>query len=275
MAGRGLAHAVDADVAGFDECGGAGARFHDTSMPQPFVEALAIQVCALVLAIGGELFLQRRKFCKWGIRIDRPIAIARRSAGRILAMRRAAVALVARATITAVLAVAAIAIPAAFAFAIILAVLATITTEFFASLAVAVAPPLAVLGLGALVTALLGPFNCRVHRGRRAVCRCTVCRCALARLVKRLVAPAMMAMLRPLLAFARFASCGGSDLRALFVLIPVTMAMPLVTGPAFIRAAAWPPDLDQFRRRRRFGKGGGCGRFNRRRDRVCRCFDRS
>jgi hypothetical protein len=30
-------------VAGFDKGGGAGARFHDAGMPQPFVEALAIQ----------------------------------------------------------------------------------------------------------------------------------------------------------------------------------------------------------------------------------------
>src|SRR5579863_8223521 len=42
MSGRGLAHAVDADMAGFDQRSSAGAGLHQTRMPQPFVETLAI-----------------------------------------------------------------------------------------------------------------------------------------------------------------------------------------------------------------------------------------
>ncbi len=44
MARRPLASAVDADVSGFDQCGGAGAGFHHPRMPQPFVETLALQL---------------------------------------------------------------------------------------------------------------------------------------------------------------------------------------------------------------------------------------
>src|SRR5258708_16429583 len=43
VARRLLPHAVDADMAGFDQRRGAGAGLHDPRMPQPFVEALAIQ----------------------------------------------------------------------------------------------------------------------------------------------------------------------------------------------------------------------------------------
>ena len=43
MAGRLLAHAVDADMAGLDQRGGAGAGLHHPRMPQPFIETLALQ----------------------------------------------------------------------------------------------------------------------------------------------------------------------------------------------------------------------------------------
>jgi hypothetical protein len=43
VAGRGLAHAIDANVAGLDECGGAAAGFDDPRMPQPFIEALTFR----------------------------------------------------------------------------------------------------------------------------------------------------------------------------------------------------------------------------------------
>ena len=52
---------------------------------------------ALILAAGGELLLERGQLGKRRIRIDRTIAVARARAGRILPMRRPAVALVATA----------------------------------------------------------------------------------------------------------------------------------------------------------------------------------
>jgi hypothetical protein len=43
VARRGFPHAIDADMTGFDQGCGAGAGFDNPRMPQPFVEALAIQ----------------------------------------------------------------------------------------------------------------------------------------------------------------------------------------------------------------------------------------
>jgi hypothetical protein len=43
VTGRGFAHAIDADVAGLDQSGRAGARFDHPRMPQPFVEALTVR----------------------------------------------------------------------------------------------------------------------------------------------------------------------------------------------------------------------------------------
>ena len=106
MAGRLFARAIDSDMTGLDQRGRAGAGFDHPRMPQPFVETLALQATPLreiagkvarkiervsaILAIGGELFLERRQFGKGRIGIDRTIAIARRGAGRILPVRRAA-----------------------------------------------------------------------------------------------------------------------------------------------------------------------------------------
>src|SRR5580765_8066611 len=42
-----LAHAIDADVAGLDQRGGAGARLYHPRVPQPFIETLAIQIASL------------------------------------------------------------------------------------------------------------------------------------------------------------------------------------------------------------------------------------
>ena len=44
VAGRGLAHAIDADVPRLDESGSTGAGFDDPRVPQPFIEALAVRV---------------------------------------------------------------------------------------------------------------------------------------------------------------------------------------------------------------------------------------
>jgi len=43
MARRFLAHAVDADMAAFNQRGGAGAGLHHPRVPQPFVETLLLQ----------------------------------------------------------------------------------------------------------------------------------------------------------------------------------------------------------------------------------------
>ena len=54
----------------------------------------------LAILVAGELFLQRRQFCKRRIGIDRPVAVARGGAGRVLPVRRAnAIALVAAALV--------------------------------------------------------------------------------------------------------------------------------------------------------------------------------
>ena len=44
MTGRLLAHAVDADMAGFDERSSTGAGLHDPRMPQPLIQTLALQM---------------------------------------------------------------------------------------------------------------------------------------------------------------------------------------------------------------------------------------
>ena len=43
MSRRLFAHAVDADVAGFDERGSGGAGLHHPRVPQPFIETLPLQ----------------------------------------------------------------------------------------------------------------------------------------------------------------------------------------------------------------------------------------
>src|SRR5260370_19915338 len=105
MAGSLLAHAIDADMAGLDQRGGAGAGLHHPCMPQPFIETLALQptpLLALILAIGGELFLERRPFGKRRIGGDRTLAFARAGAGGVLPVRRAPVrALIASAFVAA------------------------------------------------------------------------------------------------------------------------------------------------------------------------------
>ena len=47
VAGRLLAHAVDADMAGLDQGSGAAAGLHHPRMPQPFIETLALQATPL------------------------------------------------------------------------------------------------------------------------------------------------------------------------------------------------------------------------------------
>src|SRR6185436_15972049 len=91
-----FAHAVDADVTGFDQRGSGGAGLHHPRVPQPLIETLPLQISArLFLAVAGELFFQRRQFCKWRIGIGRTVALARCGTGRPLPVRGAAIALAA------------------------------------------------------------------------------------------------------------------------------------------------------------------------------------
>ena len=54
MAGRLLAHAVDADMAGLDQRGGAGAGLDHPRVPQPFIETLALQATPLRESIVSD-----------------------------------------------------------------------------------------------------------------------------------------------------------------------------------------------------------------------------
>src|SRR5690348_17171317 len=115
MSRRGLAHAVDADMAFLDKLRGAGAGFHDPRMPQELVEALPVQIS--VLAIARELILQRSELGKRRVGIGGAVARGRR--GRVVAQRRPAltIALVPSFVSTAV-AVTPVAIVAAIALTI-------------------------------------------------------------------------------------------------------------------------------------------------------------
>src|SRR5258706_1004121 len=80
-------------------------------------------ISALILAVGGELLLERRQLGKGRIRIDRPVAFARRrGAGGILPVRRAAIG----ASLTAAFRPTKLALVPALVAAIIFAILAPV-----------------------------------------------------------------------------------------------------------------------------------------------------
>src|ERR1700710_2573537 len=58
--------------------------------PDGFAHPTRPRASALLLAAGGELLLERRQLGERRIGIDRPLAFARRRAGRVLPMRRPA-----------------------------------------------------------------------------------------------------------------------------------------------------------------------------------------
>src|SRR6202000_1628764 len=118
----------------------------------------------LFLAAGGELLLERGQFCKWRIRIDRTIALARCRAGRPLPMRRPAVALVATA-ITAVFGA-----PTPIAILVAIALVA-VSAEFIGTAALLAIPVLAFKSLArrtvaAVMTLLLRLALARLGRRR-------------------------------------------------------------------------------------------------------------
>src|SRR6202790_2567869 len=132
VARRLLAHAIDADMAGLDQRGSAGAGLHHPRVPQPFVETLALQATPLengsepapapdrvrsrlsletalaILAVGGELLLERSQFGKRRIGVYGALAFARAGARGVLPVRGPAIgALVASAFFAAALVAAA------------------------------------------------------------------------------------------------------------------------------------------------------------------------
>ncbi|WP_309486939.1 alpha/beta fold hydrolase, partial [Bradyrhizobium sp. PRIMUS42] len=63
MARRGLARAVDANVAGDHELGRGGARLHHPRVPQPFVDALGLERPHLVgHSMGGWMAAELAAF---------------------------------------------------------------------------------------------------------------------------------------------------------------------------------------------------------------------
>jgi len=125
MPRRGLAHAVDADMAGLDQFSRRGARLHHPRVPQPFVDALPLGR-GLLLA-PRELLLQRSELCEGRIGIDRTIALARVRARGVGTQRRPALAVTALVAVAAAIVAALVAIAAELALvaiAILVAVLA-------------------------------------------------------------------------------------------------------------------------------------------------------
>src|SRR6516164_3443796 len=110
-----------------------------------------------VLAVGGELLLQRSELCERRIRIDRAIAIARRRRRCIGTMRRTALALVAIPLVAAVLARRTITVAT-------LASLLAIAPEF---LAAPIAVALSVLALEAFARTVAAPSATTASRGLR------------------------------------------------------------------------------------------------------------
>ena len=77
--------AIDADLSAFDQRSGTGTGFDDPGMPQPFIETLSIQSSTQTrtfsaLLLAAQLLLERSEFGERRIRIDRSVAITRRSA---------------------------------------------------------------------------------------------------------------------------------------------------------------------------------------------------
>src|SRR6516164_8910265 len=168
-----------------------------------------------VLAVGGELLLQRSELCERRIRIDRAIAIARRRRRCIGTMRRTAPALVAIPLVAAVLARRTITVAA---FARLLAIAA----EF---LAAPIAVALSVLALEAFartVAALLA-LLLMLGRGRR-LCRGSgaLGHDRFARLAKILAVAAAVAAMPLARAVARLA---GFCRRLLAILAPRLLPM--------------------------------------------------
>src|SRR6476659_7003078 len=136
---------------------------------------------------AGELFLQRRQFCKWRIGIDRTVALARRRAGRPLTVRGTAVALVAAALVaSAEITAAALAL---VAVTTTLVAIALVAIKFVAAITVA-ALAFEALARRTALTCFLACFSrrCALNSCRRRS-RC-IGRHALARFAKLIVAAA-------------------------------------------------------------------------------------
>src|SRR5579872_1510920 len=235
---RRLAHPVDAHVTGFHERGRAGAGLDQARVPQPFVETLALHATptredrALILASGAELFLERRKFGKWRIRIDRAVTIARACTCRVLPMRGtalppASVAVASRAV--------AVLVAPGFAPLVAIAELASVPL-FAASLAFKT------------FSRPTAPLLTHISR-RRAIGRCSLwsglIRVRLARIVMTVAAPVPVPL--ALGAFASRGFPGDSSRCARGRTLVAAMPLALMSRPPLVGPAAGTPNLDQFR----------------------------
>src|SRR5579863_7273716 len=117
-------------------------------MPQPFVETLALHATprGLVLAVRRHLLLERGELCERRIRIGRTIALARRSARRILPVRWTAFPATAVASAAALVPSALTARIVAIAELGLVAILAPLAVEAIARPGIPVVPPLLTRG---------------------------------------------------------------------------------------------------------------------------------
>jgi len=201
------------------------------------------RIMLLILPVGGELLFQRREFREWRIGIDGTVAVTRRSARRIGPVRGAALALVAPAFVTAMIASATLAI---------IAIALPLAAEFVATALVVAVPALALETLARAI-ALLAVFavlSVFVRRSARRRRRSGLDGGAFAGLAEVFVAvvPAMPVTIA-LVALARFARCCRRGLRAVLGRLRMAMAVAIMmmARPAVIRPAAGSPDLDELR----------------------------
>src|SRR5258707_9433169 len=195
-----------------------------------------------ILAVGRELFFQRRQFGERRIGVDRTVAFARRRGGGELPVRWPAVALVAAAFVAAAL------LAPSAKFALVSALVPVLV------------PALALKTLSggaALVLAWLAN-RCAVCRSRYGFSRRIGA--GLAEFIIAVTPSAAMPF-----AFSALAGlvCASGRLRAFLRTIPMVMTVAIMTRPALLGPATGPPDLDHLRRRNHIGHSSG-GR------RVCR-----
>src|SRR6266700_7226733 len=206
----------------------------------------------LILAVGGELLLQRRKLGKGRVGIDLALTLARAGARGKRPQRRPAFAPVTPALVAAVLA----------------ALIATAALALAAELALLLLPVAGPVVVPALVVVAALAFERRARTAaallarRRSVGARGFRRCTLAGLAKILVAiaPPMLLALRALARrrCSRLIGRGGHGLAALLlrtvlmttVLMPAILtpvAVAVVTRTSLFRSSAGPPDFDQLR----------------------------
>jgi hypothetical protein len=221
-----------------------------------------------ILAVGGELLLERRQLREWRIGIDRALAFARRGGGGELAVRRPAVA---TALVTAAFAPTLVTAAAELAF---VAVPALVVVPALVSL-----PALEALARRTVLVVLAR----RGHRGALGG-RCrddTFGRRIGAGFAEFIAAVAPSApMPLALCTFADiacFTGSGGGRRSFLGGTVLMAMTAAIMTRPALFRPAAGPPDFYQFGNSSRLGRCCDGVALGRRcsiacRNSLCLCF---